>query len=91
MDSQIIFDILTEILQYSIDTGELAIQWKLANVVPFFKAGEKTNPSNYRPVSLTCIACKMLEHIILRELNKHLYGNISSDQHGFREGLSSTT
>ena len=60
-------------------------------MVPVFKAGEKTNPSNYRPISLTCIACKMLEHIILRELNKHLYGKISSDQHGFREGLSSTT
>ena len=84
-------DILTAVFQYSIDIGELPSQWKLANVVPIFKAGKKTNPSNYRPVSLTCISCKLLEHIILHELNKQLDGKISSNQHGFRKGLSCTT
>ena len=57
----------------------------------YFQSREKTNPSNYRPVSLTCISCKLLEHIILREFNKQLDGEISSNQHGFRKGLSCTT
>ena len=33
-------------------------------VIPIFKKGSRTQPTNYRPVSLTSIACKMLESII---------------------------
>ena len=84
-------DILTAIFQYSIDIVELPSQWKLANVVPIFKAGKRTSPSNYRPVSLTCIPCKLVEHIALHELNKLLDGKISSNQRGFRRGLPCTT
>ena len=55
--------ILTRLYQHSLDTGETPTDWKNAFVVPIFKKGEKHVPSNYRPVSLTSIACKVLEHI----------------------------
>ena len=34
------------------------------NVCGVFKGGQKSNPCNYRPISLTCIASKVLEHIV---------------------------
>ena len=50
-------------------TAQLSRQ---ANVAVVFKKGEKYNAANYRPVSLTCICCKTLEHIIVSNINKHL-------------------
>ena len=60
--------------------------WKLANVTPIFKKGDKLKPSNYRPISLTCILIKTLESIIREKVTMHLDSNslIKSSQHGFR-------
>ena len=46
----------------SITKGEVPTDWGQANVIPIFKKGEKYLASNYRPVSLTCIGFKLLEH-----------------------------
>lgn len=81
---------LTTIFQQSIDTGNLPSDWKKANVTPLFKKGSRVDPSNYRPVSLTSVCCKLLEHIIDSQLMKHIYGNhiLNENQHAFRKGLS---
>ena len=55
--------ILTKLYQFSLNTGEVPADWKNAFIVPVFKKGEKHIPSNYRPVSLTSVVCKLLEHI----------------------------
>ena len=39
--------------------------WKLSHVIPLFKAGDKSFPSNYRPVSLLSCVSKLLEKIVL--------------------------
>ena len=39
--------------------GRVPKEWKLANVTPLFKKGDKSDPGNYRPVSLTSITCKI--------------------------------
>ena len=67
--------------------------WRKANVIPVFKKGEKYLASNYRPVSLTCICCKILEHIVVSNILKHLdENNILVDcQHGFRAKRSCET
>ena len=64
--------------------------WRQANVAPVFKKGEKYNAADYRPVSLTCICCKTLEHIIVSNIIKHLaFGSILADcQHDFRSQRS---
>jgi len=56
-------------------------------VAPLFKKGERSNPENYHPVSLTCVCSKILEHIIHTNIMKHLSNcHILSDvQFGFRE------
>ncbi|MFN9999698.1 MAG: hypothetical protein ACK559_01090, partial [bacterium] len=48
----------------SIRTGEIPEDWKHAHVTPIFKKGAKSDPGNYRPVSLTSVCCKILESII---------------------------
>ena len=60
---------------------------------PVFKKGTKSDPANYRPISLTCILCKVMEHIIASKLTQHFnQNNILYDlQHGFRERRSCET
>jgi hypothetical protein len=55
---------LTLIFQTSLERGKVPDDWKTAHVTPIFKKGDKSKPSNYRPVSLTSTCCKTLEHII---------------------------
>ena len=60
------------IFTQSLCTGELDTEWTQANVAPVFKKGSKLQAVNYRPVSLTCITCKLFEHIIC----KHILANL---------------
>ena len=51
-------------IQASLDQGTLPEIWKQATVVPVFKKGSRTDPCNFRPISLTCICAKILEHCL---------------------------
>ena len=55
--------VFAHFFQQLIDTGEIPSEWSLANICPLFKKGDRSLACNYRPVSLTCIPCKLLEHI----------------------------
>ena len=81
---------ITDIYKHSLTTGTLPSDWRNANVSPIFKKGNKHESSNYRPVSLTSVCCKLLEHIICRQRLKHLENNSIHThlQHGFRSGYS---
>ena len=70
--------------------GAVPDDWLQTNVAPVFK---KYDAANYRPVSLTCICCKSLEHIIVSNINKHLaLESILADcQHGLRSQRSCET
>ena len=46
--------IFTLLFQASLHEQSIPDKWKHANVSPIYKKGDKTNPSNYLPVSLTC-------------------------------------
>jgi hypothetical protein len=81
------------IFQHSLDRGILPSPWLNANIAPVFKKGERYKASNYRPVSLTCIMCKLLEHIIVSNILTHLdtHNALADQQHGFRNRLSCET
>ena len=85
--------VLTKIFQMSLDTGEVPADWRKANIMPLFKKGDKHQASNYRPVSLTSVTCKVLEHIIHSNVINHfLHQDILCDnQHGFRSKRSCET
>ena len=69
-------------------TGDIPDEWRAANVSLIFKKGEKYNPANYRPVSLTYICCKLMEHIglLVSNIKTHLeeHDILYQWQHGFR-------
>ena len=85
--------VLTAIFQSSLDVGELPTEWKDALISPIYKKGDRCSAANYRPVSLTCVVCKILEHIIHSSVMKHLdkFDIITDKQHGFRRRRSCET
>ena len=85
--------IIASIFQQSLNTGQVPNDWKQANVVAIYKKSKKDDPANYRPVSLTSVTCKCLEHIIFSEIMKHIDSNniLVPFQHGFRSGRSTET
>jgi hypothetical protein len=81
------------IFKKSLAESKVPKDWKTATVIPIFKKGQKKDPGNYRPVSLTSIPCKILETVIKNHLMKHLVERnlIRDTQHGFMPGRSCTT
>ena len=86
-------DCVLTLLNRSLQTGKCPSVWKRAIVSPIFKGGDRSCVNNYRPISLTCILCKTLEHIICSKMWDHIddYGIISQNQHGFRKSVNTTT
>ena len=81
---------MTILFQASIDQGTLPDDWKTANVAPIFKKGDRCKAANYHPVFLTCISCKLMEHVISSSMMRHLDDNgiLTDTQHGFRKHRS---
>ena len=52
------------------------------NVAPIFKKGNRVLAENYRPVSLTCITCKLFEHIVCRHILDHVVRGFQ-EQHAY--------
>ena len=52
---------VTKLFNMSIKSGKLPNEWKLALVTPIPKSGNKSDPANYRPISLLSIISKLLE------------------------------
>ena len=86
-------DPLSLIFTSFMSVGQLPRDWKHAVVTPVYKSGAASSASNYRPISLTCVACKLMERVIVKQtlgfLRKH--GVINAHQHGFLSGRSTTT
>ena len=85
--------VFAHLFQQSMDTGEIPKEWSLANICPLFKKNDRSLACNYRPVSLTCVPCKLLEHIVCSNIMDHLdeYKLLSDRQHAFRKGHSCET
>ena len=79
--------------QQSVDAGEIPKKWSLSNICPLYKKGDRSLACNYRPVSLTCVPCKLLEHIVCSNIMAHLdeHKLLSDRQHAFRKKHSCET
>ena len=84
---------LSFIFYISISTTSIAAIWKTAIITLIFKSGSPNEVNNYRPISLTCIASKIMETIIKDSMLDHLNKSklISRQQHGFLARHSTNT
>ncbi|KAL5255606.1 hypothetical protein ACHWQZ_G010992 [Mnemiopsis leidyi] len=84
---------LFKLWKCSYEVGKIPQVYKEQFITPVYKKGNKTEPANYRPVSLTSHVIKVFERIIRKNLVDFLEKNnlFSSKQHGFRKGRSCLT
>ena len=81
-----IVDSLTYILNLSLQLGVFPTEWKKARVSPIFKKGSKTDPGNFRPVSVLPVVSKIIERIAHKQLYEYLTEHklLCIEQSGFR-------
>lgn len=74
----------------SFTSGAFPTTFKSAIVTPVYKAGDRTQPTNYRPISLLASLSKVLERLVNKRLMAYLETNglISENQYGFRSAKS---
>ena len=83
--------VFAHLFQQSLDMGEIPKEWSLANICTLYKKGYQLvlyDLSNYCPVSLTCILCKLLEqYIVCSNITAHpeQHELLSDRQHAFRK------
>jgi len=77
---------LAKLFRLSFRRGHFPTAWKVARVVPVHKKKSRSNPENYRPISLLCNISKIMEYFVNKALRKHLFthGLIQPNQFGFR-------
>ena len=83
---------LNQIFRKSLDEGTLPDSWKVGRIAAIFKKGNRKLASNYRPVSLTSVTCKIMESFIRDSIITHMLHNnlFSEHQYGFMSGKSTT-
>ena len=63
--------------------------WRKATVIAIPKPNKPTDdPENYRPISLLCIPFKLLERLLLAQLEPIIDPRLREEQAGFRRGRS---
>ena len=84
---------ITLLFQASLKKGNNPSTWRKTLVVPIYKKGSESDASNYRPISLTSVLCKLCEHILHSTILTHLANHkiLSDAQHGFRKRRSCDT
>ena len=81
---------LTALFNTSLASGELSEDWKCAKITPVFKLGARSDPTNYRLISILPIVSKLLEQFAFNNFSQHLEVNslLPECQYGFRKGRS---
>ena len=84
---------LCSLFKKSIEESKLQQDWKVGNITPLFKKGDKKIAGNYRPVSLTSVICKVLESVVRNSIVTHMIKHklFNDKQHGFVPGRSCIT
>jgi hypothetical protein len=86
----IILDPLVYLINWTLFEGSFPDCLKINIAIPVYKKGNRSDPNNYRPISLVPILSKVLEHCMKVQLSQYLEHNnlLNMAQYGFRTGLS---
>jgi hypothetical protein len=82
---------LSVIFNASLESGRFPSAWKMGNIVPIFKGGDKSEIINYRPICLQSALAKLLESLVLEQLVPSMSRIVEHQQHGFISGRSTLT
>ena len=82
---------LADLFNRSLTSGSVPAEWKVSNIIPIPKGGQKNEVSNYRPISLLPIVSKVLERCIYDQLINHVSSELHNLQYGFLRGKSTTS
>ena len=83
-------DILSDCINCTFSTGIFPACLKKANVVPLYKKKARTDPTNYRPVSLLNSLSKVIEKVIYTRIYQYMDDKLCWNQFGFRPNHSTT-
>jgi len=75
----------------SLKTSTFPQRWKISSITPIYKAGDRSNIANYRGISILSSIPKLFEAILTRYIFFNIKNIISTSQHGFFKGRSTTT
>jgi hypothetical protein len=67
------------------------VAWKMSHVTPVFKSGDRSDVTNYRPISLICNFSKIFEHVLHSFVYPHVSHMIIKSQHDFMKSCSTVT
>ena len=73
---------------HCLSTCDIPSEWRIHSITPIFKSGDNSNVAIYRPISLLCVASKVLKRLISNHLINFLTDSFSSQQFGFLAGCS---
>ena len=76
---------LASLFNRSFAQGFLPLEWKQALVVSVFKRGDKSLPTNYRPISLLSVVSKVIKRLVYNKHYSFLSPCLSTRQSGFRK------
>ena len=79
---------LTDCINSAIMEGNFPDELKLGDIVPAFKTDDKTDKTNYRPITLLAVFSKIYERLLIEQINNYIYDKISIHLCGFRKGYS---
>ena len=85
--------LISRLINKSIDRGVFPDDLKVARVSPVFKSGDRTDPGNYRPISVLPAVSKLYERVVHGQLTNYLdkYSLLSNCQFRFRKHHSTET
>ena len=78
--------VLTRLYRLSYTSSTVPASWRVANVQPVPKKGDRSDPANYRPIAVTSVLCKVMERVMNTQLTRYLedHSLINDRQYGFR-------
>ena len=81
---------LVYLINLSIESDEVPTKLKTSRVHPIYKSGNRSEMTNYRPISILPVTAKILGEIVFNQLYAYLNDNkiINTNQSGFRPGHS---
>ena len=77
--------LILNIINQSYMTKAIPMEWLISLIIPVFKKGDSSKPTNYRGIALMCVCAKLYNRLLLERLRSVLDKHLRINQNGFRQ------